>query len=107
MNNINWARKLEEAGTIVIPGGDAVMLPLDIPPLQSACCHLLLPAWPARVLAPIFHAQPRLRARLPSTAHRARWGWEKADAGEPPGAGGAIGVGARRSRARGPRADPR
>lgn len=49
---------------IVIPGGDAVMLPLDIPPLQSASCHLLLPRWPARVLAPIVHAQARLRGKL-------------------------------------------
>jgi short subunit dehydrogenase-like uncharacterized protein len=52
---------------IVIPGGDAVMLPLDIPPLQSACCHLLLPRFAATVLAPIVHAQPRLRKRLTPT----------------------------------------
>jgi short subunit dehydrogenase-like uncharacterized protein len=48
----------------VIPGGDAVMLPLDIPPLQSACCHLLLPRRQARVFAALAHAQPRLRQRL-------------------------------------------
>lgn len=49
---------------IVIPGGDAVMLPLDIPQLQSTSCHLLLPKFPAKVLAPVFHAQPKLRAKL-------------------------------------------
>jgi len=43
---------------IVIPGGDAVMLPLDIPPLQSATCHMLLSKSAARLLAPLAHAQP-------------------------------------------------
>jgi short subunit dehydrogenase-like uncharacterized protein len=50
--------------SVVIPGGDAVTLPLDIPPLQSATCHVLLPKAAARVLAPIAHAQPKLRKRL-------------------------------------------
>ena len=61
---VRFPGERESYHAIVIPGGDAVMLPLDIPPLQSACCHLLLPAWPARLLAPIVHAQPRLRALL-------------------------------------------
>jgi short subunit dehydrogenase-like uncharacterized protein len=50
--------------SIVIPGGDAVTLPLDIAPLQSATCHLLLPKIPAKLLAPLAHAQPRLRKLL-------------------------------------------
>jgi short subunit dehydrogenase-like uncharacterized protein len=61
---VRFPGEKESQWAIVIPGGDAVMLPLDIPPLQSACCHLLLPKFAAKVLAPIFHAQPKLRARL-------------------------------------------
>ncbi|MFN2377617.1 MAG: trans-acting enoyl reductase family protein [Candidatus Binatia bacterium] len=49
---------------VVIPGGDAVTLPLDIAPLQSATCHILLSQGAARILAPLAHAQPRLRAML-------------------------------------------
>jgi short subunit dehydrogenase-like uncharacterized protein len=71
---------------VVIPGGDAVTLPLDIPPLQSATCHLLLPRAAARVLAPILHAQPKLRRRLtPRRIERldrllARWHRDPTDA---------------------------
>ncbi|MFN2426629.1 MAG: trans-acting enoyl reductase family protein [Candidatus Binatia bacterium] len=61
---VRFPGESETFHAIVIPGGDAVMLPLDIPPLQSACCHLLLPRWPARLLAPLAHAQPRLRSWL-------------------------------------------
>ena len=49
---------------VAIPGGDAVMLPLDIPPLQSACCYMLLPWFAAITLAPLAHLQPRLRSLL-------------------------------------------
>lgn len=71
---------------LVIPGGDAVMLPLDIPPLQSATCHMLVPRWPAKLLAPMAHAQPRTRkfltpARLAKIdALLARWHKDPADA---------------------------
>lgn len=61
---VRFPGETEPYHAIVIPGGDAVLLPLDIPPLQSATCHLLLPKLAARVLAPIAHAQPKLRRRL-------------------------------------------
>lgn len=50
--------------SVAIPGADAVMLPLDIAPLQSACCHTLQPRGRARILALVAHAQPRLRTVL-------------------------------------------
>lgn len=83
---VRFPGETETHHAIVIPGGDAVMLPLDIPPLQSACCHMLLPRWPARLLAPLAHAQPRLRRLLtPSrlaTLDRllARWHRDPTDA---------------------------
>lgn len=61
---VRFPAERETYHAIVIPGGDAVMLPLDIPPLQSATCHLLLPKGAARLLAPIVHAQPKLRRTL-------------------------------------------
>jgi len=83
---VRFPGEREAYHAIVIPGGDAVMLPLDIPPLQSACCHLLLPKLAARVLAPIVHAQPKLRPRLtPARVARldsllARWHRDPTDA---------------------------
>lgn len=70
---------------VAIPGGDAVMLPLDIAPLQSASCHLLLPEWQARALAPLAHLQPRLRRVLSGSVASAldrglaRWHRDPAD----------------------------
>lgn len=49
---------------VATPGGDAVMLPLDIPPLQSACCHSLQPRARARLLALLASFQPRLRTAM-------------------------------------------
>lgn len=49
---------------VPFPGGDAVMLPLDIPTLQAATSHVLLPQWPARVLSLVGIAQPYLRSLL-------------------------------------------
>jgi short subunit dehydrogenase-like uncharacterized protein len=71
---------------VPIPGGDAVMLPLDIPPLQSASCHILLPKWQASGLARLIALQPRVRSLLTpgriATLDRmlARWHRDPTDA---------------------------
>jgi short subunit dehydrogenase-like uncharacterized protein len=61
---VRFPGEKEEFHAVPIPGGDAVTLPLDIPQLQSACCHILLPQRQARVFARLVRAQPRLRKRL-------------------------------------------
>jgi short subunit dehydrogenase-like uncharacterized protein len=61
---VRFPGEKDEYHAVPIPGGDAVTLPLDIPQLQSACCHILLPQRQARVLARLVRAQPRLRRRL-------------------------------------------
>jgi len=49
---------------VPFPGGDAVMLPLDIPTLQAATSYVVLPKWPARLLAMTGVAQPYVRRIL-------------------------------------------
>jgi short subunit dehydrogenase-like uncharacterized protein len=61
---VRFPGEKDEHHAVPIPGGDAVTLPLDIPQLQSACCHILLPRGQARALAAVVRAQPRLRKRL-------------------------------------------
>lgn len=56
---------------VPIPGGDAVLLPLDIPTLQSASCHMLLPRGAATAMAFLSRLQPRLR-RVLNDARRAK-----------------------------------
>lgn len=51
---------------VPFPGGDAVMLPLDIPTLQAATSYALLPQAAARVVALAGVAQPYLRRVIPS-----------------------------------------
>lgn len=64
---VRFPGEKESYFAVVIPGGDAVMLPLDIPQLQSACCHMLLPRAAARLISPLAHAQPRFRKFLTPT----------------------------------------
>jgi len=54
----------ESFWAVPFPGGDAVVLPLDIQTLQAATSHVLLPQWPARALALVGVAQPYLRRLL-------------------------------------------
>lgn len=56
-----FAGEREAWWAVPIPGGDSVLLPLDIPTLQAASCHMLLPRREARALALLSHLQPRLR----------------------------------------------
>jgi short subunit dehydrogenase-like uncharacterized protein len=49
---------------VAIPGGDAVTLPLDIPSLQAATCHVLLDRPAATALAAMARMQPAAR-RMP------------------------------------------
>jgi short subunit dehydrogenase-like uncharacterized protein len=61
---VRFPGEKDDFHAVPIPGGDAVTLPLDIPQLQSACCHILLPRGQARVLSALVRAQPRLRRLL-------------------------------------------
>ncbi len=54
----------ESLWAVPFPGGDAVMLPLDIQTLQAATSYILLPQWPARMLALVAATQPYLRKVL-------------------------------------------
>jgi short subunit dehydrogenase-like uncharacterized protein len=61
---VRFPGEQETFHAVAIPGGDVVMLPVDIPPLQSASCHVVLPRSEARVLAMVVHLQPHLRRLL-------------------------------------------
>jgi short subunit dehydrogenase-like uncharacterized protein len=89
-----FAGERQSYHSVAIPGGDSVLLPLDIASLQSATTHALLPRAQAQLLALLLRAQPALRRRLtesgidriaafagrlcgdPADARRAAVGWK-------------------------------
>jgi hypothetical protein len=81
---VRLAGESGEMEAVAIPGGDSVMLPLDIPSLQSATTYALPPPGQARALAVAMSWQPTVRRFLGTLAGRAArgiamWGGESAD----------------------------
>ena len=68
---VRFPGEREPYHAVPIPGGDALVLPLDIPQLQSATSHMLLPRGQAAAAAFLLHHQHRWR-RLLTPARIAR-----------------------------------
>src|SRR6185369_1649238 len=62
--DVTFAGERETFHSVEIPGGDSVLLPLDIASLQSASTHALLSKTQAQVVALVLRAQPAMRKRL-------------------------------------------
>ncbi len=63
-HDITFAGERERFHSVEIPGGDSVLLPLDIASLQSASTHALLSKTQAQLVALLLRAQPAMRERL-------------------------------------------